>query len=266
MEVIFRGVRGSVPWSTAAAMRVGCNTPCLEIRDEAVGMPLLLDAGTGIAGVTLAGPPGEIAVLLTHYHWDHVQGLPFFAALHDPGWRPCVFAPALPTAPSAWLERLFETPFFPLAHRDLTNQPVVRRLETGGSRIGGFEVTCAALSHPGGAFACRVRGARGDLVYATDHELGDSTHDGPLAELARGAAALVIDAHYTPVEIARHRGWGHSDWRASAEFAARCGVGALYLFHHKPGRGDRELFDIREQARAVFPATEIAVEGLTLAL
>ena len=108
-------------------------------------------------------------------------------------------------------------------------------------QIGGFDVSAIPLNHPGGAFAYRVRGQTGDLVYATDHEFGDPAFDEPLAEFARGAAALVLDAHFTPEELPAHRGWGHSHWRQCAEFAGRVDAGGLWLFHHKPGRTDEAL-------------------------
>jgi len=106
----------------------------------------------------------------------------------------------------------------------------------------------------------------GDLVYATDHEFGDPAFDEPLAEFAHGAAALVLDAHFTPDEFAAHRGWGHSHWRHCAEFAARVDAGGLWLFHHKPGRTDEALVRIRTDAQRIFRATETASEGEALQL
>ena len=85
MQVRFCGVRGSVPWATPTAIGHGCNTPCLQVTDERTGALLILDAGSGIVGAALQGPPREIPLLLTHYHWDHLQGLPFFSALYESG-------------------------------------------------------------------------------------------------------------------------------------------------------------------------------------
>ena len=117
------------------------------------------------------------------------------------------------------------------------------------------------MNHPGGALAYRIRGILGDVVYATDHEFGDPDYDEPLGEFVKDAAALIIDAHFTPDEIPRHRGWGHSDWRSGAEFAAQHNIGGLYLFHHKPGRTDQELVRVCTDARRIFSATETASEG-----
>ncbi len=263
MRVRFRGVRGSVPWAIPTAIGHGCNTPCIEISDERTGALLILDAGSGIVGVgpTLTGTPRPVALLLTHYHWDHLQGLPFFESLYQPGWETTIFAPGLASHDPRWLETVFRSPFFPVPYQHLPNRPRVELAQAGDVPIPGFEVTALALNHPGGSLAYRIRGVTGDFVYATDHEFGDPESDEPLAEFARGAAALVLDAHFTPQELPQHRGWGHSDWRRSAEFAAANDVGGLWLFHHKPGRTDEELVRIRADARRIFAATETASEG-----
>jgi ribonuclease BN (tRNA processing enzyme) len=139
-------------------------------------------------------------------------------------------------------------------------------IEDGEFRLAGLEISAIPLNHPGGAFAYRIRGMTGDLVYATDHEFGDPEIDERLADFCRDAAAIVLDAHFTPEELPTHRGWGHSDWRQCAEFAHTCNAGGLWLFHHKPGRTDEQLVRIRADARRVFGATEAASEGERLAL
>ena len=193
MNLRFWGVRGSVPWAIPLAIGHGCNTPCLEVRDEATGGTLVFDAGSGMVGLgeRLEGPPRELPIVLTHYHWDHIQGLPFLSQLYRPGWRPCIHAPVFEARDTAWVETIFQSPFFPVPYERLPNRPVVRLIEATTLRVGGFDLTCLPLNHPGGALAYRVKGTTGDLVYATDHEFGDPAYDEPLAEFARGASAII---------------------------------------------------------------------------
>ncbi len=268
MQVRFRGVRGSVPWSLAAAIGHGCNTPSIEITDEHTNATIVFDAGSGIVGLghALRGEPRALPIVLTHYHWDHIQGLPFLPQLYAPGWTPTIYAPAFTDAESDWVDTMFKSPFFPVPYERLPNRPGVELIHAGELRIGGFEIAGLPLNHPGGALAYRIRGTTGDLVYATDHEFGDPRYDEALADFARGAAAVILDAHFTPDEMPQFRGWGHSDWRTCAEFAAANDVGGLWLFHHKPGRTDEELVRIRNNARRIFAATETASEGDALQL
>jgi phosphoribosyl 1,2-cyclic phosphodiesterase len=263
MRVRFRGVRGSVPWSVPQGIIHGCNTPCLEVIDERSGGFLVLDAGSGIVGVNpamLLNVPQSTSLALTHYHWDHLLGLPFFITLYQPGSELTVHTPTLQSHDPGWMDTMFKSPFFPVPYQHLPNKPRVRMVQPGVVDIRGFNVTALPLNHPGGCLAYRIKGTDGDFVYATDHEFGNPDFDGPFAAFAHGAAAIVLDSHFTPDELPQHRGWGHSDWRQCAEFAAANRIGRLWLFHHKPGRSDQALDDIREQAQKIFRATDTASE------
>jgi phosphoribosyl 1,2-cyclic phosphodiesterase len=266
MRITFRGVRGSVPFAIPQGIGHGCNTPCLEVEDERTGAILVLDAGSGIVGVNLEGRDthGRLSLLLTHYHWDHLLGLPFFGALYQPGSTLRMFTPSLASHDPGWLDTVFRSPFFPVPYEHLPNQPQVDMVEPGRVNVPGFEVKALHLNHPGGALAYRIVGAAGDFVYATDHEFGDPSFDEPLAEFAKGASAIVMDAHFTPEEMPKFKGWGHSDWRHCSEFAKANGIQRLWLFHHKPGRTDEQLIEIRTAARRVFAETETASEGETI--
>jgi ribonuclease BN (tRNA processing enzyme) len=268
MHVRFCGVRGSVPWATPGANGVGSNTPCLHVWDELDRRFLILDAGTGIVSRTSAldHHRGPLTVLLSHYHWDHVQGLPFFPPLYERDRIVSVAGPALMGVSADWLKAIFSPPYFPLPLADVPSPPSVGFINAGPFTAGGFAVEAVRLSHPGDAFAYRIAGAARDLVYATDHEFGDPLVDAELARFAAGAGALVLDAHYTPEELPAMRGRGHSSWRQCAEFAASCGVGQLWLFHHQPGRTDDQLQAITEDARRIFPGTALAAEGVAFAL
>ena len=263
MRVHFWGVQGSVSWASADSIRHGCNTPCVEIRDENTNDVLILDAGSGIVGMgnTLSGEPRPVPILLTHYHWDHLQGLPFFTPFYLKDWAPAIWAPVLGDVDLQWVDTIFKSPFFPVRFEQLPSHPQISLVRPGEMQIGGFHIQVQPLNHPGGAFAYRIRGETGDLVYATDHEFGNAEIDRQLAAFCINAGAVILDAHFTPEELPAHKGWGHGTWRQCAEFASRTGAGHLWLFHHKPGRTDRVLDVIETASRRVFPATTAAAEG-----
>ena len=268
MLVRFWGVRGSAPWSSPDARGVGCNTSCIELRDEDTNEVLVLDAGTGIIGLghVLAAQGGAVSLLLTHYHWDHVQGLPFFAPLYTGEGGVSIWAPALVGGGVRALEALFAAPHFPFSFDRLAPPPTIKAIEPGEARVGPFDVQAVALNHPGGCYAYRIRGSNSDLVYISDHEFGDSRVDEGLAPFAFNSGATVLDAHFTPEELPSFRGSGHSSWQQSTEFASATGSGHLWLFHHKPGRRDEDIDAIEAKARRVYPATRAAREGDFFAL
>jgi ribonuclease BN (tRNA processing enzyme) len=263
VQIRFWGVRGSVPMATPGSIGCGCNTACLEVREPETGALLILDAGSGIVGLgqTLSGPPSVLSIVLTHYHWDHILGLPFFTPFFRPGWSPTIWAPALNQVDRRWVETMFTAPFFSVPYHELPSPPVVELIEPGPIEVGRFRIAAQPLTHPGGAFAYRVQHGTTAIVYATDHEFGDRQVDQSLAAFARDADALIVDAHFTPEELPAHKGWGHSSWQQAAEFAAAARAGQLWLFHHKPGRSDADLAELELRARRVFPATTVAREG-----
>jgi phosphoribosyl 1,2-cyclic phosphodiesterase len=270
MRVRFWGVRGSVPWSTKQSVGYGGKTPCIEVRDEVSNELLILDAGTGLVGLaeSLGPQPEPAPILLTHYHWDHVQGLPFFPPFFRSGWAPAVWAPALANVDRGAVEMLFEPPYFPMRFAHLASRASITLVEPGEMTIGSFQIRVLPLTHPGGAFAYRIRG-RGptrDLVYATDHEFGNTEIDAALAAFSINAGATILDAHFTPEELPAYAGWGHATWRQCAEFASATGAGHLWLFHHRPGRTDDEVGAIEGSARRIYPATSAAREGDTFLL
>lgn len=265
MHVRFWGVRGSVPWATSDSIGHGCNTPCVEVRDDRTGALLVLDAGSGIVGLgrSLGTRARPVPILLTHYHWDHTQGLPFFSPFFQAGWAAAVWAPVLKGVSLESVETIFGSPYFPVPFDHLPSRPQVRLVNPGSIEVGGFRVSVQLLNHPGGAFAYRIHGETGDVVYATDHEFGNVELDEQLAAFCASASAVISDAHFTPEELPRHQGWGHASWRQVAEFASTCRAGHLWLFHHKPGRTDLDLAAIEAEARRVFPATGAAKEGVS---
>jgi len=236
---------------------------------------LICDAGTGMRrlgeSLVQAGP-SEMTLLLSHLHWDHIQGLPFFLPAYVPGNRIAVIG--RPTAQMSLREALedqMKAPHFPVRFADLGAEVGFHHVAPGqNTHVGGAIVRCAAGNHPGGVMAYRIDYGGSSVVYATDTE-HYSCVDPALLELARGADVLIYDAQYTPEEYAGRVGrskvgWGHSTWEAAATLAEEADVGELVLFHHDPQRTDEGVAALENLSRARFRNTIAAREGMTLTL
>lgn len=271
LTVRFWGVRGSIPTADKGCAGVGGNTSCVEVRaGDAV---LVLDAGTGARalGVALAaeaaGRPVETNVLFTHFHWDHLQGLPFFAPLYVPGNRVRFHAVTERDRLRALLGGQMGEPYFPVPFETVGAETTTEELADDVTvQIGPFTVTPFALHHPQGASGYRIEAGGTAVVYATDYEHGDAALDAALRRAAAGADLLISDAQYTPDEYAIRRGWGHTTYVEAARVAADAGVARLALFHHDPSHDDEAMARIGAAARTHFEATVVAAEGLEIAL
>ena len=272
LTVRFWGVRGSIPTPDAGFLRVGGNTACVEIR-AAAGTALVLDAGTGIRGLgyalaaEAAGEPGEVHLALSHFHWDHLQGLPFFAPLYAPGQTVRFYAATDDDRLLALLRGQMTTPYFPVPFGDLAAATETVRVRDGEPfEVGPMTVRPFPLHHPQGAHGFRIEVDGAAVVYATDYEHGSAAHDEGLREVAHGADLLISDAQYTPDEYALRRGWGHTTWEHATALAERAEVGRLLLFHHDPSHDDDALGRICGLARERFAETGLAMEGLEVEL
>ncbi len=265
LTVRFLGVRGSIA-TPGADRTAGGNTACVEVC--AGETRIILDAGTGLRTLgdeRMASGPRHSTILLSHLHWDHVAGLPFFTPIYVPGHRVEIASGPNGVMPhDDAIRSLFRAPFFPVDYADLSNQISTRELRANEKlTIGDITITMARLNHPDPVYGFRLEHGGHSIVYATDTE-HFSCVDPTLKRLAAGADILIYDAQYTPEEYPSKVGWGHSTWLAGAELARAAGVPQLVLFHHDPNRTDTQLAALEADARANLPGTVAAREGMTL--
>jgi phosphoribosyl 1,2-cyclic phosphodiesterase len=273
MRVRFWGVRGSIPVPGPTTVRVGGNTPCVEVEtlDREV---IILDAGTGLRllGLDLGQRPGEriIAVLLfSHTHWDHIQGLPYFVPARQSHNRIVVLGEQ---RVDRRLERVLAgqmvDAYLPFTLDDLRADLLIKEVNDGEKIVVGNSTTILPrrLPHPGGVFGYRISYGDRAIVYATDvnHPLGRL--DPTLIDLAQDADLLIHDAQFTPEEKAERAQWGHSTWVEAIQVAQQARVSRLALFHHDPMHSDDELESIERQAQALFPAAFLAREEMEVSL
>jgi len=248
--------------------RYGGNTTCFHTEVEP-GHLLVIDAGTGIRSlqhsITSAGPH-RLSLFLTHYHWDHIQGLPMFTPLQYPGVTLDIHGAVIDDrTPREVLARVMGPPWWPVTLAECRATVRYHPLE-GPVTVGRVTVSPVALNHPQGVTGFRLDAAR-SIMIATDHESGEPAADARLRELARGVGVLVHDAQYTPQERRdTRRGWGHSDWEAATAAARDAGARRLVITSHDPDRTDEQIDAIRGMARSRFPKTDAAFEGMTIPL
>lgn len=270
MRVRFHGVRGSIPTADLRTWRYGGNTACVEVETPA-GHRIILDGGTGLRRLSLElsaeGRPGPIraALLLSHYHWDHIQGLPFFAPLYDPRNRFDFFglAPEGGQGMEAALRGQMTRPYFPVPLSLLAAARAFRAVGTGDRwPIQDAEVEAIRLHHPQGCLGFRIETERGVVVYASDTEPGNPEGDAAVRHLARQADVLIYDAQFSPAMLEQRRGWGHSSWLEGTRVAREAAARTLILFHHDPDADDGRVDGLVRQARREWPETWAAAEGL----
>jgi phosphoribosyl 1,2-cyclic phosphodiesterase len=235
---------------------------------------LIFDLGSGARalGDSLRdGSVSEAEIFLSHYHYDHLQGLPFFAPMFDPRNHFIVHGPTKAGRDvHAILSGQMAPPYFPVTADEVFLAGVDYRpiSEADVISVGEASVRALELNHPGGALGYRVDFGRHSVVYATDIEHG-SPADARLAAFARGTDVLIYDAMYTAEEYLGPPGkvgWGHSTWEAAVAVARASDARLLVLFHHDPERDDVALRRLEKAARRLRPGTLAAREGMTLAV
>jgi ribonuclease BN (tRNA processing enzyme) len=255
------GARGSIPVSGSRFARYGGSTTCFAVVVDGVTVAFI-DAGTGLIDAGLLGLElaPSVGVFLTHYHWDHTQGLSMMDEMWSGACDICVWGA---DEPQAILERAISPPLFPVS---ITEVPSIRFMPMEGSvEIQGLTITSFDVNHPQGALGYRVDGPNRSVAIATDHEAGTDLDSGILTAIA-GSDVLIHDAQYLPAEVDEHVGWGHSTYLDAARTAAAAGVQELILTSHHPGRSDVAIDETVDVAREQFRNTEAAHPGMEIPL
>lgn len=266
----FWGVRGSIPVPEHNFLGCGGNTACVELRiDDSI---LIIDAGTGIRklGMQLqeefVGAKLGIDLLLTHFHWDHIQGFPFFGPVYSPDSEIRFHS----THPAEQTRELLEGemvhPYFPVSFKLLPAHRTFNDLTDSPLKLPNISVHPFPMNHPQGATGFRIEAGGKVITHASDLEHGNPELDRTLREYAEGSDVLIYDAQFTPEEYPMRKGWGHSTWLEATRVARDCKVERLVLFHHDPGHEDITMINTVTQARRHFENIKAAQEGMEIIL
>jgi len=259
MKITFYGVRGSIPSPGPETSRYGGNTSCVHI-ETASGQDLVLDSGTGIRGLgkRLREKDTPIDILLSHGHWDHIQGYPFFMPIYQPDRQIRVYTSA--SGNHGQICSLFDQidgANFPLKVNELPSQSecVTENVETELARQN-ISVRRIPINHPGGGYGYRIEEDGTSCVYITDNELEppgkvSTTYD-QWVEFCSGADVLIHDAQYLQSDMPHKHGWGHSLVSQVRQLAVDAEVGCLAMFHHDPDRTDTEIDFIQKDNETFF--------------
>jgi phosphoribosyl 1,2-cyclic phosphodiesterase len=276
MTIKFWGVRGSIPSPGVSTVRYGGNTSCVSIELGSDKI-LVLDAGTGIRelGKTLRERTAEIYILLSHNHWDHIQGFPFFTPIYEKKRKIYIFPIMKGKKLLCSLIEQMDGANFSVSPKNLPSEyECVTRSPIAYMRDNGFYVSRIATNHPNGCYGYRIINEGRTVAYITDNELSPpykkATEFDKFVRFCNHADVLIHDAQYIERDMPHKHGWGHSLVSQVCELAMVADVKHLILFHHDPERSDKELDSIQEKARSWFQKNNnsiqctAAFEGLEL--
>ena len=273
MRVRFWGVRGSTPTPQPENMGYGGNTSCIEIRTDS-NQILIFDGGTGIRLLgneleqEFGDNPIRAHIFFSHFHLDHIQGIPFFRPLYNPkNHFTFYFAGRRDTnLVMDALAGMMANPYFPV---DISKLPCSREyidLVEGTFTAADTRIMVLSLNHPQGCVGYRIMQNGKAISYCTDVEHGVDWSDRNVMTLAKDSDFFIVDCQYTPEELPEHAGWGHSSWKQSIETGIRAGVKRIALYHHDPYHEDAAVEEILENARKLYPNVVAAREGLEVTL
>jgi len=273
-RVKFWGVRGSIPTPGAGTVEYGGNTSCVEVRAD--GQIIILDAGTGLRLLGRAliaefnGQPLDLTLLLTHTHWDHIQGLPFFMPVYKPQNHLRILGyEGARHGLEAVLAGQMESPFFPIGLSEVPANIQIEELKVMDFNVGPIRVQAGFANHPGICVGYRLFTADGSIAFFPDNEPFHESSPAPkalgapepaarafarsenrkMAEFLRGADILIMDAQYDSEEYKQHTGWGHGCVNEVVQLAIQAGVRHLFLFHHDPAHDDNKVSQMLTEAR-----------------
>lgn len=272
MKIKFYGTRGSVPVCDKEFQKYGGNTPSILVQtDERIG---ILDAGTGIRqlGKDLLNWENdlckEVYIAFSHFHWDHIQGFPFFLPAYDKSRKIILTAIGKGTTEldlQSILGGQMKQAYFPIPMEQMGAKMRFMNVSSDVYSSSTFNVRTTEHNHPGGAHTYRIESDGKSIVYCTDIEHADGI-DQRVVEIAEGADLLIHDAQYTPEELKLKQGWGHSSYEQAIEVANSANVKKLILTHHDPDHSDNFLDELEKVCRDLFDDVCLAKEGMEINL
>jgi phosphoribosyl 1,2-cyclic phosphodiesterase len=270
--VRFWGVRGSTPTPQAENLRYGGNTSCVEVRIN--GQVYVFDCGTGFRNLgkqlikEAKGKAIYAHIFLSHFHWDHIQGIPFFTPLYTSEDNYFFFHSSSRTRGlQRAIEEQMSDPYFPVDMSEMAAHRNFYDIEEDRVAFDECVIQSMWLNHPQGCLGYRIETEDKVVVYATDNEPGHPVFDKNVRKLAEGADVLIYDAQYLPDQYeAYKRGWGHSHWREAVNIVMESGAKELVLFHHDPEHDDACIDSIVHTASEHYPRVRAASEGMEIKL